>query len=1360
MKTKLVLVLAALLMLGPALHAQTADEFVSQGRAFLSQSNLAAANNSFASAVALSPDNPSANVFYAATRFLILPSEPVGSNLLSRIGVPLAGRDIYNWTAELPADTNGVPLAPAGVNANEFTTVLRTNCLPAFIASDENLAKVIDTNFVMNLTSNETRTVSVTLDYGDVLMLRAMLHAAEYFTYTTYSWNLDAQLASIRALYANDEFTIERLMMDYPNLLTFATTNDLAAAQIAFQNGTDLYLQASEFIRNRPTNVTRLFNYDAGKAKAERKFRLTIADLTKSLNGAIPLVVDTNYTVFLPEHFSGTHPLRSFLPAFHGKGFVLGSIEDPTFGGLIHGFTEEAAEVLLADHLMAVPTIAPGSSATGEDFQFSISVAKGRGYIVQVSTNLLDWTDYAAFVSMGGQFGFADTNSSGFPYRYYRVEDRTGNMPPPTNDNFENRAMIPGMNIPVVSYTDGATRQTGEPYLGRGHTIWWTWTSPVSADVKVVVSGANAAVYIYTGTSLSSLTLVSSGYMNQPGFAAQAGVTYQIAVDMYNQDGAVQLVITQPPVLQVASPTNNAVFTAPANIAISGSALDPDGQIRQITVSASTNLDFQSTGSNFSFVWSNMPPANYNMQFTATDDAGAQVSVSRWIRVAPVNDDFTNASRIAGAPLTVNGSNSGASNESGEPNHAGNSWGTSVWWDWTPTSTGPVTIQCDVTDRWGNRVRPLLGVYTGNTISNLALVASNTPAYSLPSATAIASFMASVGQNYKIAVDCGGDITLRFIPTQPPLVNIVSLTNNSVFVGPANVTITVDASDPDGNVSRVDYYSGSTLIGSATASPYIMVWSNVDLGSYSMTAKATDNAGVFTFSPVFTIRVTPPNDDFANATPISGKSLTVSGSNVAANKEPGEPNHAGYSGGHSVWWYWMAPASGTVTISGGLTNSGYSVGYPLMGVYTGSSISNLTAVASNAAFNYGESAKVSFNATTGTTYQIALDDRNGYTGNFTLNVNLMQPPVVSIVSPINGSAITGPTNIAITANASDPDGSVIRVDFYSGSTWIGAVTNSSFNMVWSNVDLGTYSISVKATDNSGLAGYSATNGITVVIPPVSIPTGSFMMGDTFNEGNSNELPTHAVQVSGFYVEANLVTKALWDDVYNWATTHGYTFDNPGLAKASNHPVHTVNWYDVVKWCNARSERQGKVPTYYTSAGQTAVYRSGQVDIQNDWVKWNTGYRLPTEAEWEMAARGGASGHRFPWSNADTITHNQANYFSSSSYPYDVSSTRGYHPTYDNDPRPYTSPVGSFSANGYGLFDMAGNVWEWCWDWHGAYSSDLQTNPRGPTSGSVRVYRGGSWSSGAMNLRCAVRGMDVPGGHVNNLGFRCILPSGQ
>ncbi len=276
-----------------------------------------------------------------------------------------------------------------------------------------------------------------------------------------------------------------------------------------------------------------------------------------------------------------------------------------------------------------------------------------------------------------------------------------------------------------------------------------------------------------------------------------------------------------------------------------------------------------------------------------------------------------------------------------------------------------------------------------------------------------------------------------------------------------------------------------------------------------------------------------------------------------------------------------------------------------------------------------------------------------------------------------------------------------------------------------------------------------------------IPAGSFNMGDNFDEGENDERPVHSVNVSAFYMDKYEVTKALWDEVRAWGVNNGYTDLPAGLGQAANHPVHSVNWYDAVKWCNARSEKEGRTPAYYTSSARTTVYRTGNVVVQNDWVRWDTGYRLPTEAEWEKAARGGASGQRFPW--GANINHDHANYYANgSAFSYDTSpyTTWTYHPTYQTGNMPYTSPVGSFAPNGYGLYDMAGNAWEWCWDWYSSsyYGSSPGSDPRGAASDSYRVNRGGSWYNGlAYHCRVAYRGYDYPHYTSSSLGFRAVLP---
>jgi formylglycine-generating enzyme required for sulfatase activity len=186
----------------------------------------------------------------------------------------------------------------------------------------------------------------------------------------------------------------------------------------------------------------------------------------------------------------------------------------------------------------------------------------------------------------------------------------------------------------------------------------------------------------------------------------------------------------------------------------------------------------------------------------------------------------------------------------------------------------------------------------------------------------------------------------------------------------------------------------------------------------------------------------------------------------------------------------------------------------------------------------------------------------------------------------------------------------------------------------------------------------------------------------------------------------------------------------------------VSWYGSVAYANWRSAMEGRPLGYNLSTWN---------------CNFNSGYRLPTEAEWEKAARGGASGQRFPWGN--TIDHDDANYRANgSAYSYDTSpyTSDTYHPNFDDGGYPYTSPVGYFAPNGYGLYDMAGNVFEWCNDWYSSsyYSSSPYNNPHGPTSGTYRVLRGGSWSFAAYNCRAAYRDNHWPNTRVNLIGFRC------
>jgi formylglycine-generating enzyme required for sulfatase activity len=229
---------------------------------------------------------------------------------------------------------------------------------------------------------------------------------------------------------------------------------------------------------------------------------------------------------------------------------------------------------------------------------------------------------------------------------------------------------------------------------------------------------------------------------------------------------------------------------------------------------------------------------------------------------------------------------------------------------------------------------------------------------------------------------------------------------------------------------------------------------------------------------------------------------------------------------------------------------------------------------------------------------------------------------------------------------------------------------------------------------------------------VQIDGGTFTMGSPVDEQgrSNNEGPQRKVRVSPFYIGKYPVTQAEYQELMG---------TNPSFFKGINLPVEQVSWFEAVEYCNKRSEQEGLAPAYTVNGNNVS------------WKQDANGYRLPTEAEWEYACRAGTQTPFYSGTLVDEA---------------------GWH---SGNSEGRTHPVGEKQPNPWGLYDMHGNVLEWCWDWLGNYPAEEQTDPQASSSGESRVSRGGCWRFPALQPRSAFRFGNKPFLQSHLVGFRIV-----
>jgi|GEM_PF-1178544 len=671
---------------------------------------------------------------------------------------------------------------------------------------------------------------------------------------------------------------------------------------------------------------------------------------------------------------------------------------DSTSGALVVGtggwaaIYENGAEVA-----NTYPTGNIAAHAAGDRYRLEVTRGKQRYVRYRSGVRSIMFTSanpvpaYALGYSVGASFQNSEWQNTLF----------SDNVPEYNNASFVSQTvpatMVPGQNysVTVTMRNTGASTWTpdGDYQLASENLPDNQRWGINRVNLTTIVLPGSDATFSFTVTAPATGSHSFQWRMVQQGVERFGSLSTNVNVQTVN--GA--------PTVSLTAPANNATFTAPATVGLTVTASDSDGTVTKVEFFQGATKLGEDTTAPYNFSWTNVAAGSYVLTARATDNGGATATSSAVnITVNPPNQPPTvsitspanNAAftAVATIPISANATDSDGvinkveffqgTTKLGEDTQA------PFTFNWTSVSAGAYVITARATDNAG--------------------------------ATTTSSAV---------------NITVN----QPPMVTLTSPANNAVFTAPATVSLTASASDGDGSVSKVEFFQGTTYLGEDLTSPFAFTWSNVAAGSYSLTAKATDNAGAITTSAVVSIIVnTPPTVSITSPT-------------------------------HPTTF--TSPASFTINASAadadGISKVEFYAGVALLGEDT---TAPYTFAMSNLSHGvYVLTAK-------------ATDNRGAVTTSSAVSAVVTDAPSVSITGPANNALFTEGSNIILSASASD-DGTVAKVEFFKSGALLGEDTTAPFNFNWNNLPAGSWALTARATDDLGVTTTSAAVNITVVNSP-------------------------------------------------------------------------------------------------------------------------------------------------------------------------------------------------------------------------------------------------------------------------------------